>query len=231
MGNAGRTVGPTPEPVPQLTRKGQETRDRIVSAAAELMHGRGVTGTSTEDVQLAAGVSASQIYHYFGDKRTLVRAVIAYQTDAVVGAQLPLLGRLDSIEALEAWRDLVIDIHREQGIPRGCPIGSLSSELAGRDPEARADLVAGFDRWESAIRGGLEAMRERGELPVDADPQRLALAMLAAIQGGLLLSEARQDSVALEVALDGVIDGIRHHRAQCSGAASGPGASGGSGGR
>ena len=48
-----------------ITRKGQATRDRIVAAAAALMYQQGVAGTSTEDLQAAAGVSASQIYHYF----------------------------------------------------------------------------------------------------------------------------------------------------------------------
>ena len=62
----------------RLTRKGQATRDRIVEAAAGLMFRQGVAGTTTEQVQAAAGVSASQIFHYFGDKRALVRAVIAW---------------------------------------------------------------------------------------------------------------------------------------------------------
>ena len=67
-----------------ITRKGQATRDRIVAAAAVLVYEHGVAGTSTEDVQAAAGVSASQLYHYFGDKRTLTRAVIDYQTEAIL---------------------------------------------------------------------------------------------------------------------------------------------------
>ena len=72
-----------------ITRKGQATRDRIVAAAAVLVYERGVAGTSTEDVQAAAGVSASQLYHYFADKRSLTRAVIEYQADAILGFQEP----------------------------------------------------------------------------------------------------------------------------------------------
>jgi TetR/AcrR family transcriptional repressor of nem operon len=200
------------EPSQRLTRKGQATRRRIVTKAAALMYERGVAGTSTEDVQLAAGVSSSQIYHYFADKKTLVRAVIAHQTETVLDFHEPLLSRLDSIEALEAWRDLVVDLCREPDRRRGCPIGSLSSELSGQDPDAHADLAAGFERWEYAIRDGLAAMRERGELRADIDPERLALAMLAAIQGGLLLGEARGDSAALEAVLEAMIDHIRGHR-------------------
>ncbi len=184
----------------RLTRKGQATRDRIVAAAAQLMFSRGVAGTSTDDVQTAAGVNTSQIYHYFGDKRNLVRAVIAFQTESILAAQEPLLSRLDTIEALHAWRDALVELQHARQYRGGCPIGSLASELAEHDDEARADLADGFGRWEAAIREGLRAMHERGELR--ADPNKLALATLAALQGGLLITKTRRDTLALEAALD-----------------------------
>ncbi|MBS1890316.1 MAG: helix-turn-helix transcriptional regulator, partial [Actinobacteria bacterium] len=67
---------------PRLTKKGAETRGRIVTAAAELIFERGVAGTGMEDIKEAAGVSSSQLYHYFADKPALVHAVIAHQSDA-----------------------------------------------------------------------------------------------------------------------------------------------------
>src|ERR1700683_943063 len=90
-----------------VTPKGRATRDRIVAAAATLMNARGVAGTSTEDVQAAADVSASQIYHYFADKRSLTRAVIDYQTDTIVGIQETLLVHLDDVDALRAWAAVI----------------------------------------------------------------------------------------------------------------------------
>jgi AcrR family transcriptional regulator len=194
---AGDPLAPT-----RLTRKGQATRDRIVAAAAELMFAHGVAGTSTDDVQTAAGVNTSQIYHYFGDKRNLVRAVIAYQTEAILDAQQPMLSQLDSMEALHAWRDALVGLQDTRQCKGGCPIGSLASELAEHDEAARAELAAGFARWEAAIRDGLRTMHERGDLRPDADPDQLALATLAALQGGLLLTQTRRDTLALEAALD-----------------------------
>jgi hypothetical protein len=52
-------------------------------------------------------------------------------------------------------------------------------------------------------------MRDRGELSPDADPESLALAMLTAVQGGLLMSQVRHDTVALRTVLDAIIDRIR----------------------
>ncbi|MEW2517239.1 TetR/AcrR family transcriptional regulator [Actinacidiphila alni] len=205
-GTRTETADETDGTAPRLTRKGLATRGRIVVAAADLMFERGVAGTSTDDVRAAAGVSTSQIYHYFTDKNALIRAVIAHQTDAVLDAQEPLLSRLDSMAALRAWRDLVVDLQRQRHCEGGCPIGSLASELSEGDPQARADLVDGFARWEGAIRDGLHAMRDRGDLHADADPERLALATLAALQGGLLLTQMRRETAPLEAALDSMLD-------------------------
>jgi AcrR family transcriptional regulator len=180
-------------------------RARIVDAASELMFVHGVSRTSVEDVQSKAGVSASQMYHYFDDKRALVRAVIRRQTDAVLQAQQPFLSHLDSLEALHAWRDVQVEVQRQRAGAGGCPLGTLAAELADEDPEARADLAAGFDRWEEPIRAGLRAMRDRGALSLEADPDQLALALLAAVQGGLVLTQTRRDPRALAVALDTVL--------------------------
>jgi AcrR family transcriptional regulator len=189
----------------RLTPKGQATRDRIVEAAAGLMFRQGVAGTTTEQVQAAAGVSASQIFHYFADKRALVRAVIAYQTEAVLTAQQPLLGRLDSMEALRAWADLFVSIEEQLKYEGGCPIGSLGSELAEKDADARQEVERGFARWEEAIRDGLRAMYARGDLRRSADPDALALALLTALEGGLLMTQIRRDPVPLRTVLDVVL--------------------------
>jgi TetR/AcrR family transcriptional regulator, transcriptional repressor for nem operon len=192
----------------ELTSKGRATRDRIVAAAADLMFEQGVAGTSLQDVQQAARVSGSQLYYYFGDKASLVHAVIAWQGETVLGRQWPWLSRLDSMAGIRAWRDYVVSTMRRRECRGGCHIGSLASELSDLDPAARSDLAAAFGRWISAIRDGLQAMQDRGELRAEADVPRLACALMAAVEGGLLLAKAQRDVAALEAALDTVIDHI-----------------------
>lgn len=193
---------------PRLTAKGQATRERIVAAAAGLMFERGVAGTSTDEVQAAAGVSASQLYHYFADKRALVSAVIAWQAEAVVGGQAPLFAQLDSIEGLRAWRDALVALQVERDCAGGCPLGTLAAELVETDPDARADLELAFRRWADGIAAGLRRMHERGELPTGTDPDRLALGILAAAQGGLVLTQVSRSTDPLAIALDTAIDHV-----------------------
>lgn len=201
-----------------FTPKGRATRARIVAAAAQLVFERGAAGTTLEDVREAAGVSYSQLYHYFADKMTLVRAVITYQTDEVLRRQETFLGHLDSVAALRRWRDFLVANQRGSGCEGGCPLGTLASELSETFPEARVDLAVAFGRWEDGIRTGLRSMYERGELRADVDPDRLALAMLAAVQGGLLLTQVRRDPAPLEAALDVAIDHVAASLAGADGA-------------
>ena len=193
---------------PALTPKGRATRSRIIGAAADLMFERGVERTSLDDVKSAAGVSSSQLYHYFEDKSALVSAVIEYQTEAVLAGQQPHLAHLDSLAALRAWRNVLIGFRRDLRCHGGCPIGSLGSELSDTDARARAELAAGFRRWEGSIRDGLRAMQARGELAPDVRPDELAVALLAVVQGGILLSQIHRKTTPMEIALDTMIDHI-----------------------
>jgi TetR/AcrR family transcriptional repressor of nem operon len=193
----------------KLTPKGRATRERIVAAAAELMSQRGVARTTIEDIQEAAAVSTSQMYHYFADKGDLVAAVIDFQTDRVLAVQHLGLDRLECLEDLRRWRDIMVDMLRRLGCVGGCPIGSLGSDLAETDPLARAQVARSFVQWETMIRDGLTAIAARGELPDGTEVDHLALAMLAAIQGGLLLSQVRRDTAPLEAAVDTMIEHLR----------------------
>lgn len=193
----------------KLTPKGRATRERIVAAAAELMSQRGVARTTIEDIQEAAAVSTSQMYHYFADKGDLVAAVIDFQTDRVLAVQHLGLDRLECLEDLRRWRDIMVDMMRQLGCVGGCPIGSLANDLAETDPLARAQVARSFVQWETMIRDGLKAIAARGELPDGTEVDNLALATLAAIQGGLLLSQVRRDTAPLEAAVDTMIEHLR----------------------
>jgi TetR/AcrR family transcriptional regulator, transcriptional repressor for nem operon len=198
-----------PAPAVKLTAKGRATRARIVNVAAELMLEHGVARTTIEDIQQAAGVSTSQMYHYFADKGDLVAAVIDQQSDQVLGGQELELHRVDSIEALCRWRDALVAVMRGKGCTAGCPIGSLASELSDNDPLARARLARAFAQWEDLIRDGLAAIAAQGQPLAGVDVDRMALAMLAGVQGGLLLSQVRRDTAPLEAAVDILIDQLR----------------------
>lgn len=180
------------------TTRGRQTRERIISTAAHLMHVRGVHATTIDEVLAASGAGKSQIYHYFGSKLELVRAVLRLHAERIFGGSAAMLARLDSWAGIEAWFRAIVHWHRDRGCVGGCPIGSMAAEMADRDSELRRELDALMRIWEERLTVGLARMQERGELRHDADPEGLAAFTVAVQQGGILRAKTAKDVRPLE---------------------------------
>ncbi|PJE02349.1 MAG: TetR family transcriptional regulator [Mycobacterium sp.] len=190
------------------TDRGRRSRAGIIDAAATLMYQRGVSAASLDDVLAAAGCGKSQLYHYFTDRSELVQAVIDRQLELILANQ-PALSNVDSWAGLRRWADQILEKHRVPGGPFACPLGSMAAELKNDEAYLPA-LDAAFRCWESALAAGLEKMRERGQLRKSADPHRLAAALLAALQGGMLSARVHNDIAPLEDAVDNALLALRH---------------------
>lgn len=188
------------------TPRGAATRELIVTATAGLMAQGGVAATSLDAVRAATGTSKSQLYHYFASKDDLVRAVVRHNGNAVVAAQRLHDDPPSSPAALGRWRYRVVAGQRARGFAGGCPLGSLAAELAGRTDEAtRHELAGAFARWEGLLASALEAGVRSGQFPAALHPTEEAAALVAAVQGGSLLSAVVDGPAPLQAALDRVL--------------------------
>jgi len=194
------------------TGRGRASRERIVERAAELFAERGIAATSVDEVLAAAGAGKGQFYHYFRGRDELAAAAVGFRCAQVVAGLTEALGGVSSLAGLEGALWAFAAGFEETGMP-GCPIGTLSAEVAGRNEEARLQAAAGFDAWERLLAGALERMRERGELRADAEPAVLATGLLASIEGGMVLAQARRDMASLRVALEAGLARVRTYLA------------------
>jgi AcrR family transcriptional regulator len=121
----------------RLNPKGKAMRRRIVEAAASLICERGVAGANNELVRNAAGISGSLLSHYFPDKESLVRAVIAWQADTQSGRALAggVAGHLGSAGA--RLGGVAVAFARE-ALARARALGSDGSPGGRRDRQSRA---------------------------------------------------------------------------------------------
>lgn len=197
----------------RFTRKGLATRARIVDHAARLMFVQGVVGTSLDDVRQAAGVSGSQLAHYFSDKRDLTRQVIASRTrDVLAFHARPTMGSLDSIGALRAWASACAAEAETVYLKGGCVYGSLVGELLESDDEILDDLAAGYGRWLELFQRGFSVMRRTGQLTPEADARHLASAVVTAHQGGAMLTYALGSSDAFGIVAGAAVDYVGSFR-------------------
>jgi TetR/AcrR family transcriptional repressor of nem operon len=186
------------------TARGAATRARIVDAATGLVRAHGAANTTIDAVIEASKVSKSQIYHYFTDKDDLVLAVIQRQAECVLGTHEELLRKLNSLSGLRRWRDAVVELTRQTNCAGGC---SLASELA-ETPRTRAALAASFANWASYFEAAFERMQLRAGRKPAGDLKQLSEALLASLQGGLLLAQTMRSTRPLELALDMAIDHV-----------------------
>jgi TetR/AcrR family transcriptional repressor of nem operon len=200
-----------------VTARGRKTRDRILQVASELIYRNGVAAVRLEDVEAAAGVGRSQLYHYFSDRDDLIRSVVHATIDTVLATQEPLLASLDSIDAIDDWfEEIAANSFRREGID-DCAIGLLAAQLSEHDDVTRLAFLDAFARWEKPLIDGLQKMQERGEIAAQTNVVELADLTLAAIQGGLLLAQVRHDPSQLRLALRGARAALINAHAGSSG--------------
>ena len=176
--------------------------------AAELFAERGIAAVSVDEVLAAAGAGKGQFYHYFRGRDELAAAAVGFRCAQVVAGLTEALGGVSSLAGLEQALAGFVAGFEQAGMP-GCPIGTLATEVAGRNEDAPAAGRRRVRRLGAAAGGALERMRQRGELRADARPAVLATGLLASIEGGMVLSQARKDMASLRIAVDAGLAQVR----------------------
>jgi AcrR family transcriptional regulator len=193
-----------------LTAKGEATRRRIIEGAALEMRERGVALTTLDDVRLRTGTSKGQLFHYFPDGREqLLLAVAQHEADRVIADQQPHLSKLTSWAAWQAWRDDVVARYRGQG--QQCPLSVLITQIGRNTPGAQAVTTQLLSRWQGDIATGIREMQARRKIGSGLDVEQTAAALLAGIQGGVMVMLTTGSLTHLEAALDVGIAQLRTH--------------------
>ena len=98
-----------------------------------------------------------------------------------------------------------------RGVAR-CVLGALAAELSDTDDKARAALFEHFAEWRRLLTAALERMRDNGALRAEIDTLPLATGLLAAVEGGYLLSQTARDPRVMQTVLNIAIDHIASFR-------------------
>jgi TetR/AcrR family transcriptional repressor of lmrAB and yxaGH operons len=170
-----------------------QSRDRLVTAAAVLLRQRGYAATSTTDVLRLGGVTTGSLYHHFpGGKEDLAVAALAYSADLVYAdLEAALTKAANTAQALSEWLGRLASALDND--PRdGCPIAPTALESAYASDRLREAAAAAFERWTIGITRSL--VREGRP---EAEARSLAIAVLALVEGALLFSRTAGNGEAL----------------------------------
>lgn len=178
-----------------------DARDRLLATAARLVHERGYTAVSVNDICEEAGLKKGSFYHFFPSKHALVLATLErfaeYQEARMQAAAMGAVSaREQLVGMLTGMYHGFMQARQAFGAAQGCALGNLAQEMAHRDPELRAALGSIFLRWQARLSLVLERAHAHGELAVRNAPGA-AEAIVAYMQGATLLAKATDDPEVL----------------------------------
>ena len=126
----------------------------------ELFSERGYAAVGTEEIVDRAEVTRGALYHHFGDKRDLFRAVheeLEQRIVAGIGAALEANPREDPLEALEVAAGAVLDVALDSKIARVTLIDAPS--VLGWEEWREIDVRYGLGLTEAVLNAAIESGR------------------------------------------------------------------------
>ena len=162
------------------------TRQRVLTEAANAIREVGPDRIGVAGLMAKAGLTHGGFYAHFKSKDDLVAEAISQMFEDSYGNFIRWTRDRTPAEGLAKFIDRYVSaLHRDRP-DRGCPIPSLSGDLARMPVAARARFTLGVKRLTGAVAG---LLREMGR----ADPERLAASTVAEMVGALALSRAVDD--------------------------------------
>ena len=168
----------------------QETRERILDAAARLFRREGYGGSGIGPLTKEAGVTNGAFYGHFKSKSEAFRAV-------VLSGMQQLKEAIATLKAGQGmhWRRPFIAFYLGQrrtcNIDESCALVSLSPEVMRADDETR-------DAYEKVLASIVDEVSSGlGDLPGDDHDDR-AIALLSLLAGGVTLARAVRDPALSE---------------------------------
>lgn len=179
------------------------TKQRLLEAGMAMLLKHGYNDLGIQALLESTGTPKGSFYHHFKDKEDFaLQAVDRYM--ALVHAALDqCLGREDCppLERIRGFFELTLESYRQEGY-LGCLLGGLGQELSGISAVFREKVESCFAQIARRIAACLAQARERGEIPKDSDPDRMANLLVDCWEGAALRSRLRGSPAPLSAMLD-----------------------------
>jgi TetR/AcrR family transcriptional repressor of lmrAB and yxaGH operons len=172
------------------------SRVALVESAALLFRRQGYAATGVNQILEAADVKAGSLYHHFPDGKAELAAAVVDGVGADIEKLLSrfLASDTPAVVVVERWIDLLAAGLAGDGRD-GCPIEPIATESVHASAQVRAASARAFARWCDAV-----AARLRSDGWRDAEADQTARAVIALIEGALILSRVAGDHATLDAA-------------------------------
>jgi TetR/AcrR family transcriptional repressor of nem operon len=191
-------------------RKGEATRERIIARAAEAFNVHGYAGTAIGDIMQATGLEKGGIYRHFAGKEELALAAFDYAVARVRARLLDgIAGTAHAADRLKGFVNVFRAYADNPPLPGGCPVLNTAIEADDTHPLLRERARAALEEWRTQICTTVIGGQARGELRADVNADHVALVLISALEGAVMVGRLFQEPAAFTVVtaqLDHYID-------------------------
>lgn len=179
----------------QMT-KGEQTRRKIVEAAAPIFNERGYDGASMADLMAATGLKKGGIYRHFSSKEELAAAAFDYTWKAA--QNLRLVNIDETASGTDQLKQLIANFVNYRGpVSGGCPILNTAVDADDGNALLRTRVRKALRNWVARIETIVAKAAERSEIRAEADPKAVATLIVATLEGALMISRLERNDHAL----------------------------------
>ena len=171
--------------------KGEGNRQRIIDAADNLFYRRGYNQTSFQDISDATGIPRGNFYYYFKTKDEILGAVVNSRISELSIMLNQCETKTDDARERLLMFSNMLEYKRDDVLQSGCPIGSLSSELAKDDVALHEVSRQAFVLLRDWIKQQFETLGL-------SNADDLAMDLLAKMQGVTVMACAFKDRGFIE---------------------------------
>jgi TetR/AcrR family transcriptional repressor of nem operon len=175
-------------------------RDQLVAATKALLWEVGYEAMSPRDIQERSAARPGSLYHHFPSKLAIAEAAL----DEAAAEDIAHLEQVfsDNAPPLEMVRTYLL-LKREAF--RGCRFGRLVHEASIEHEELRRPVAAYLEAVRTHLVRCLKQAQADGTLRVGLDPENLAVALIALIQGGYVIARSFKDETLFSQAIEGAL--------------------------
>jgi TetR/AcrR family transcriptional repressor of nem operon len=167
----------------------EDTKEKILSVGAGIIHRKGFHYTGIQEILKAAGVPKGSFYFYFKNKEDFGLQVIDWYMcnfQQIQAAIEERTGRGSGLRRLSATMDGFADYYRELDFTCGCPVGNLAQEMGDLSETFNRKLQQAVDRIVAFFARLIREAREQGEIAADLDVEETARFIVASWHGALI---------------------------------------------
>ncbi len=175
------------------TKKGGQTRDKILKCTRKLLITRGFYNTSINDIIKATGVKKGNLYYHFASKEDLGIAVLQDAKDEFFQLLDAAFSGSTPLEQVNNFLEAILNEQRKKNFVGGCLFGNTALEMSDNNSGFARIINKLFIRWSNIIEGHLREAVKRGELISDFAPHQLSKLIIAAIEGGIMMSRVSKN--------------------------------------